>query len=72
MVERWDNPETFATAEVPRLSIARFFVNNDRASDGDHGSGIKVERPVVVLPCRHCQGNGGLSRGIKGEFCLKN
>ena len=59
MVERWTNAETFASVEVPQFEGARFVVDNNRASDGSHGGGIKIERPMVMLPCVHHWGNGG-------------
>ena len=46
-------------------------MNDNGAYYGDHRSDIKVEWPVVVLPGRHYQGNGGLLQEIKGEFDLR-
>ena len=72
MVERWDNAETFAAAEVPRFSLVGLVVNDDGASDGARRCGIKVERSVVVLPGIHIWGYGGLMQEIKGEFSMRN
>ena len=42
VVDRWDNAETFAAAQVPQFAIDVFVVNDDGVSNGDHRSGIKV------------------------------
>ena len=70
MVEHWINDGIFASTEVPLFAIAWFGVNDNRASDGEHRGGVKVERTVVVFPGRHCRGNGVLEKYIKGEFGL--
>ena len=49
-VERWNNAETFAAAEVPRFTSASYVVDGTRASDGARGSGIKIGRTLVVFP----------------------
>ena len=65
MVERWENSETFAAAEVPRFALARLVVNDYGASNGAHRCGIKVECSMVALPGRHSWGYGRFLQEIK-------
>ena len=63
VLERGDDGETFASAEVPRFAGAWFGMDYDWAAERSYWIGAKVEGGVEVLP----GGDGRVNVGLMEE-----
>ena len=70
VIEGRADVESIGASEGPGRVCAKFAVDDKRASNGDKGSGFKVEGVIVVFPGGYFRGEGGLAKKVEGEIGL--
>ena len=65
MLQGGDDVEAVAGAEGPGGAGGGLVVDEDAASHGAEGGGIKVEGAIEVFPCGCEEGDGGLAEEVE-------